>query len=124
MPHKMVNEKLAEQAKQKIQEARENRKTQDGKKSVYVSLSLSLSVSLCISLSPSPCSLSFLSFDLVPSVTVRLTFFAIYYRMSVNGGARPKRAFVVGVGVTKFEKPLTKEWDYPDMGREAGTIIT
>lgn len=51
MPHKMVNEKLAEQAKQKIQEARENRKTQDGKKSVYVSLSLCLSVSLCISLS-------------------------------------------------------------------------
>lgn len=40
--------------------------------------------------------------------------------MSVNGGAPPKRAFVVGVGVTKFEKPLTKEWDYPDMGREAG----
>lgn len=33
MPHKMVNEKLAEQAKQKIQEARENRKTQDGSKS-------------------------------------------------------------------------------------------
>lgn len=42
MPHKMVNEKLAEQAKQKIQEARENRKTQDGKKSLSFSL-LSLS---------------------------------------------------------------------------------
>lgn len=39
MPHKMVNEKLAEQAKQKIQEARENRKTQDGKKSLSLSLS-------------------------------------------------------------------------------------
>ncbi|XP_061169297.1 uncharacterized protein LOC133178593 [Saccostrea echinata] len=32
MPHKMVTEKLAEQAKQKIQEVRENRKTQEGSK--------------------------------------------------------------------------------------------
>ena len=31
------------------------------------------------------------------------------------------RVFVVGVGMTKFEKPGTKEWDYPDMAREAGT---
>ncbi|KAJ8305348.1 hypothetical protein KUTeg_015893 [Tegillarca granosa] len=31
-----------------------------------------------------------------------------------------RRTFVVGVGVTKFEKPETKKWDYPDMGREAG----
>ncbi|KAK3710535.1 hypothetical protein QZH41_009367 [Actinostola sp. cb2023] len=31
------------------------------------------------------------------------------------------RVFVVGVGMTKFEKPLTKQWDYPDMAREAGT---
>ncbi|OWF38086.1 Non-specific lipid-transfer protein [Mizuhopecten yessoensis] len=30
------------------------------------------------------------------------------------------RTFVVGVGVTKFEKPMTKAWDYPDMGKEAG----
>lgn len=51
MPHKMVNEKLAEQAKQKIQEARENRKTQDGKKSVCMSLSLSVSLSFSLSLS-------------------------------------------------------------------------
>lgn len=50
MPHKMVNEKLAEQAKQKIQEARENRKTQDGKKSVCMSLSLSVSLSFSLSL--------------------------------------------------------------------------
>jgi sterol carrier protein 2 len=28
--------------------------------------------------------------------------------------------FVIGVGMTKFEKPGSKEWDYPDMGREAG----
>lgn len=55
MPHKMVNEKLAEQAKQKIQEARENRKTQDGKKSVYVSLSLCLCISLYLSLSLKRC---------------------------------------------------------------------
>jgi acetyl-CoA acetyltransferase len=32
-----------------------------------------------------------------------------------------QRTFVVGVGMTKFEKPGSKEWDYPDMGREAGT---
>ncbi len=31
------------------------------------------------------------------------------------------RTFVVGVGMTKFEKPGSKSWDYPDMGREAGT---
>jgi len=31
------------------------------------------------------------------------------------------RVFVVGVGMTKFEKPGSKEWDYPDMAREAGT---
>ena len=30
------------------------------------------------------------------------------------------RTFVIGVGMTKFEKPGTKDWDYPDMGREAG----
>jgi acetyl-CoA acetyltransferase len=28
--------------------------------------------------------------------------------------------FVVGVGMTKFEKPGSRDWDYPDMGREAG----
>jgi sterol carrier protein 2 len=28
---------------------------------------------------------------------------------------------VVGVGMTKFEKPGSKDWDYPDMAREAGT---
>jgi acetyl-CoA acetyltransferase len=31
-----------------------------------------------------------------------------------------RKAFVVGVGMTKFEKPGSKEWDYPDMAREAG----
>lgn len=31
-----------------------------------------------------------------------------------------ERVFVVGVGMTKFEKPGAREWDYPDMGREAG----
>lgn len=31
------------------------------------------------------------------------------------------RTFVVGVGMTKFEKPGSKEWDYPDMAKEAGT---
>ena len=32
-----------------------------------------------------------------------------------------KKVFVVGVGMTKFEKPGSKEWDYPDMAKEAGT---
>lgn len=32
-----------------------------------------------------------------------------------------QRVFVAGVGMTKFEKPGRREWDYPDMAREAGT---
>jgi acetyl-CoA acetyltransferase len=31
-----------------------------------------------------------------------------------------QKVFVIGVGLTKFEKPGAREWDYPDMGREAG----
>ena len=32
------------------------------------------------------------------------------------------KVYVVGVGMTKFEKPGRREgWDYPDMAREAGT---
>src|SRR5690349_13607875 len=31
------------------------------------------------------------------------------------------RAYVVGVGMTKFEKPGAREWDYPDMARESGS---
>ena len=31
-----------------------------------------------------------------------------------------KRVFVIGVGMTKFEKPGKKDWDYPDMGQIAG----
>jgi len=30
------------------------------------------------------------------------------------------RVYVVGVGMTKFEKPGSREWDYPDMAEEAG----
>src|SRR4030042_4057570 len=30
------------------------------------------------------------------------------------------KVFVIGVGMTKFEKPFSKEWDYPDMAKEAG----
>jgi acetyl-CoA acetyltransferase len=32
-----------------------------------------------------------------------------------------RKVFVVGVGMTKFEKPGRREWDYPDMAEEAGT---
>jgi acetyl-CoA acyltransferase len=31
------------------------------------------------------------------------------------------RTFVVGVGMTKFEKPGSRDWDYPDMAKESGT---
>jgi len=31
-----------------------------------------------------------------------------------------RKAFVIGVGMTKFEKPGSKDWDYPEMGRAAG----
>ncbi len=31
-----------------------------------------------------------------------------------------RKVFVVGVGMTKFEKPFSREWDYPDMAKEAG----
>jgi acetyl-CoA acyltransferase len=32
-----------------------------------------------------------------------------------------QKVFVIGVGMTKFEKPGAREWDYPDMALEAGT---
>jgi acetyl-CoA acyltransferase len=31
------------------------------------------------------------------------------------------RAYVIGVGMTKFEKPGARDWDYPDMAKESGT---
>lgn len=32
-----------------------------------------------------------------------------------------QKTFVIGVGMTKFDKPGSKEGDYPDWAREAGT---
>lgn len=32
------------------------------------------------------------------------------------------KVYVVGVGMTKFEKPGSRDWDYPDMAREAGEM--
>jgi sterol carrier protein 2 len=32
-----------------------------------------------------------------------------------------RKVYVVGVGMTKFEKPGSREWDYPDMAKEAGS---
>ena len=32
-----------------------------------------------------------------------------------------RKVYVVGVGMTKFEKPGARDWDYPDMARESGT---
>ena len=40
------------------------------------------------------------------------TFFEIYSPMG-------RRVFIIGVGMTKFEKPGKRDWDYPDMGRIA-----
>src|SRR6266516_2993082 len=31
------------------------------------------------------------------------------------------KAYVIGVGMTKFEKPGAREWDYPEMALEAGS---
>jgi acetyl-CoA acyltransferase len=31
------------------------------------------------------------------------------------------RTFVIGVGMTKFEKPGARDWDYPDMALESGS---
>lgn len=33
-----------------------------------------------------------------------------------------ERVFVIGVGMTKFEKPGSRQWDYPEMGGEAGKL--
>ncbi|MFJ2894885.1 lipid-transfer protein [Streptomyces sp. NPDC087218] len=35
--------------------------------------------------------------------------------------AQPAKAYVVGVGMTRFEKPQTRDWQYWDMAKEAGT---
>jgi acetyl-CoA acetyltransferase len=32
-----------------------------------------------------------------------------------------KKVYVIGVGMTKFEKPGKRDWDYPDMAKEAGS---
>ena len=32
-----------------------------------------------------------------------------------------RKVFVVGVGMTKFEKPGSRDWDYPAMAKEAGS---
>ena len=41
--------------------------------------------------------------------------------MGTEGIAMPNRVFVVGVGMTKFEKPGRREgWDYPQMANESG----
>jgi acetyl-CoA acyltransferase len=31
-----------------------------------------------------------------------------------------RKVFVIGVGMTKFEKPGSRDWDYPDMVKESG----
>src|SRR6266545_4627350 len=43
--------------------------------------------------------------------------------VSRPGGGRAvgTKVFVIGVGMTRFEKPGARDWDYPDMVRESGT---
>src|SRR2546422_310125 len=36
------------------------------------------------------------------------------------GSDMTEKAFVIGVGMTKFEKPGARDWDYPEMAKEAG----
>src|SRR6201991_3898606 len=41
---------------------------------------------------------------------------------SGQGSVMSNKVYVIGVGMTKFEKPGRREnWDYPDMARESGT---
>jgi acetyl-CoA acetyltransferase len=37
------------------------------------------------------------------------------------GGNANGKTYVIGVGMTKFEKPGAREWDYPDMALESGS---
>src|SRR4051794_25635148 len=37
-----------------------------------------------------------------------------------SGAVMSQRVYVIGVGMTKFERPGARNWDYPDMAREAG----
>jgi acetyl-CoA acetyltransferase len=39
----------------------------------------------------------------------------------LEGEEMDRKVYVIGVGMTKFEKPGTRAWDYPDMAKEAGT---
>src|SRR5439155_8325363 len=38
----------------------------------------------------------------------------------IGGSPMSNKVYVIGVGMTKFEKPGSREWDYPDMAEEAG----
>jgi acetyl-CoA acyltransferase len=42
--------------------------------------------------------------------------------MTVKAGEKPgNKTYVIGVGMTKFEKPGARDWDYPEMALEAGS---
>eukprot|EP00004_Rigifila_ramosa_P009225 TRINITY_DN20710_c0_g1_i1.p2 TRINITY_DN20710_c0_g1~~TRINITY_DN20710_c0_g1_i1.p2 ORF type:complete len:422 (+),score=105.26 TRINITY_DN20710_c0_g1_i1:45-1268(+) len=41
--------------------------------------------------------------------------------MAAAATRKGKKVFIVGVGMTKFEKPGGRDWDYPDMAQEAVT---
>jgi sterol carrier protein 2 len=52
-----------------------------------------------------------------------MVFLTLIARAGVNAVKTPIRnAYVIGVGMTKFEKPGSRlNFDYPDMSKEAGT---
>ena len=33
------------------------------------------------------------------------------------------KTFICGVGMTKFSRPFNRDWDYPDIGAEAGSLM-
>lgn len=57
------------------------------------------------------------------SIVIKAVFISVLldaqYTNSVMATPGKRRVFVVGVGMTKFEKPGARQWDYPDMGAEA-----
>src|SRR3989338_1438136 len=47
--------------------------------------------------------------------------FSLSFAKKMSSASGKRKVFVVGVGMTKFEKPGVRDWDYPDMAKEAGT---
>ena len=66
-------------------------------------------ICLCVSLVP-------FNLLLAASITTPRSLVLSQKKYTMPG----RRVFVVGVGMTKFEKPGRRNWDYPQMGKVAG----